>query len=112
MRCPRCLNLFFLNAARLSNNSNAIDSDYHPAASNSLQNTQTQPFHHKNLPRSRRESTERESEKLVQKMEKYASNRKIYVFDKLEFDDAIAYGDSQRQLRNFRRKCIVSEENA
>ena len=32
--------------------------------------------------------------------------------DKLEFDDAIAFGDSQRQLRNFQRKCIVSEENA
>lgn len=31
---------------------------------------------------------------------------------KLEFDDTIAIGDSQRQLRNFRRKYIVSEENA
>ena len=30
----------------------------------------------------------------------------------LGFDDAIASGDLQRQLRNFQRKCIVSEENA
>lgn len=43
-------------------------SKFIPAASDSLPKHQTHPFHYKSLPRSHRESTERESEKLVQKM--------------------------------------------
>ena len=58
IRCPRYLNLFFLNAARFSNKPNVIRCVSTPDSSNSLPNHHTHPYRPKATTRSHRENTE------------------------------------------------------